>query len=194
MPYLCDASGSTLLIVDLQEKLMPVIGDGPQVLRRAVLLAQAARLLAIPVIGTAQQPLRLGRTVAPIHALLDRSIEKSSFDACAQPEFINLIDNGHVDHVDHNGRDSHDGQGELVVLGCEAHVCVLQTVLGLLHRQRRVKLVSDAIGSRQASDKIAAIDRARAAGADIVTSEMLMFEWMRNSEHPKFREILKLIK
>ncbi|WP_211443260.1 isochorismatase family protein [Collimonas humicola] len=179
MPYLSDASRSTLLIIDLQEKLMPVIGDGQQVLRRAVLLAQAARLLSIPVIGTAQQPLRLGGTVAAIDGLLDQTIEKSSFDACARPEFIAATE---------NGRD------ELVVLGCEAHVCVLQTVLGLLHRQRRVKLVSDAIGSRQAGDKAAAIERARAAGAEIVTSEMLMFEWMRNSEHPKFREILKLIK
>ncbi|MEO6917663.1 MAG: isochorismatase family protein [Collimonas sp.] len=179
MPYLCDASSSTLLIVDLQEKLMPVIGDGEHVLRRAVLLAQAAHLLAIPVIGTAQQPLRLGRTVPSIDALLDQNIEKSSFDACAQPEFLAATE---------NGRD------ELVVLGCEAHVCVLQTVLGLLHRQRRVKLVSDAIGSRRAGDKVAAIDRARAAGAEIVTSEMLLFEWMRNSEHPRFREILKLIK
>lgn len=179
MSYLSDASRSTLLIVDLQEKLMPVIADGQQVLRRAVLLAQAARLLSIPVIGTAQQPLRLGRTVAAIDGLLDQTIEKSSFDACAQPQFIAATE---------NGRD------ELVVLGCEAHVCVLQTVLGLLHRQRRVKLVSDAIGSRQAGDKAAAIERAHAAGAEIVTSEMLMFEWMRNSEHPKFREILKLIK
>jgi nicotinamidase-related amidase len=176
MSYLCDASRTTLIVVDLQEKLMPVIGDAAQVLQRAVLLAQAARLLEIPVIGTAQQPLRLGPTVAPVHALLDRTIEKTSFDACAQPKFMAALS---------NGRD---------VLGCEAHVCVLQTVLGLLHRQRRVKLVSDAIGSRRGSDKQAAIERARTAGAEIVSSEMLMFEWMGNSDHPKFREILKLIK
>lgn len=179
MTYLCDASRSTLVVIDLQEKLMPVIVDGQQILRRAALLAQAARLMEIPVIGTAQQPLRLGRTVAPIHAMLDQTIEKSSFDACAKAEFMTALDNGRDD---------------LVVLGCEAHVCVLQTVLGLLHRQRRVKLVIDAIGSRQASDKNAVIDRARAAGAEIVSSEMLMFEWIRDSEHPRFRDMLKLIK
>ncbi|HWW07574.1 isochorismatase family protein [Collimonas sp.] len=179
MSYLCDASRTTLIVIDLQEKLMPVIGDGAQVLQRAVILAQAAKLLAIPVIGTAQQPLRLGPIVAPLHPLLNRTIEKSSFDACAKAEFMAALT---------NGRD------ELVVLGCEAHICVLQTVLGLLHRQRRVKLVSDACGSRKAADKIAAIDRARAAGAEIVSSEMLMFEWMRDSDHPNFREILKLIK
>lgn len=183
MAYLSDVSRATLIIVDLQEKLMPVILDGVQVMQRAVILARAARLLGIPVIGTAQQPLRLGPTVAPIHALLDRTIEKSSFDACAQAEFMEvLIDN------EQSGRD------DLIVLGCEAHVCVLQTALGLLHRHRRVKLVSDAIGSRRSGDKIAAIDRARVAGAEIVSSEMLMFEWMGDSTHPKFREILKLIK
>ncbi|GAC1553542.1 MAG: isochorismatase family protein [Collimonas sp.] len=183
MTYLSDASRATLIIVDLQEKLMPVILDGTQVLQRAVILAQAAKLLGIPVIGTAQQPLRLGPTVAPMHALLDRTIEKSSFDACAQAEFMEVLTGNEP-----GGRD------DLIVLGCEAHVCVLQTVLGLLHRQRRVKLVSDAIGSRRSSDKIAAIDRARSAGAEIVSSEMLMFEWMGDSNHPKFREMLKLIK
>ncbi|AMO98088.1 isochorismatase family protein [Collimonas arenae] len=179
MSYLCNASAANLVIIDLQEKLMPVIFDNAQVLRRASVLAQAARLLAIPVIGTVQQPLRLGRTMPLIDDMLDQTIEKCSFDARAEPAFLAALD---------NGRD------ELVILGCEAHVCVLQTVLGLLHRQRRVKLVIDAIGSRQERDKICAIDRARAAGADIVSSEMVMFEWMRNSEHPKFREILKLIK
>lgn len=183
MTYLSDASRATLIIVDLQEKLMPVILDGAQVLQRAVILAQAARLLGIPVIGTAQQPLRLGPAVAPIHALLDRTIEKSSFDACAQAEFMEALISS-----DEGGRD------DLIVLGCEAHVCVLQTALGLLHRHRRVKLASDAIGSRRGSDKIAAMDRARGAGAEIVSTEMLMFEWMGNSNHPKFREILKLIK
>ena len=179
MSYLCDASATSLIIIDMQEKLMPVIFDNAHVLRRAALLAQAARLLAIPVIGTAQQPLRLGRMVPLIDGMLDQTIEKSSFDACAEPAFLAALENG---------------SDELVVLGCEAHVCVLQTVLGLLHRQRRVKLVIDAIGSRQERDKSCAIDRARAAGAEIVSSEMVMFEWMRDSDHPKFREILKLIK
>jgi len=179
MSYLCDASRSILIIIDLQEKLMPVIADGERVLKRAVLLAQAARLLDIPVLGTAQQPLRLGPTVPAIHSLLDKNIEKTGFDACAGKEFLAALE---------GGRD------ELIVLGCEAHVCVLQTVLGLLHRRHKVRLVVDATGSRDNANKAAAIHRAQAAGADIVSSEMVMFEWMRNSEHPQFRQILKLIK
>ncbi|MES2102632.1 MAG: isochorismatase family protein [Pseudomonadota bacterium] len=179
MNYLCDASRSLLLVIDLQQKLMPVIADGERVLKRAMLLAQAARLLDIPVLGTAQQPLRLGPTMPDIHALLDRTIEKTGFDACASDDFLAALEGGRDD---------------LIILGCEAHVCVLQTVLGLLHRKRKVRLVADAIGSRDHADKAAAISRAQAAGADILSSEMVMFEWMRDSEHPQFRQILKLIK
>ncbi len=179
MSYLCDASRSLLLVIDLQQKLMPVIADGERVLKRAMLLAQAARLLGIPVVGTAQQPLRLGPTMPDIHALLDKTIEKTGFDACASADFLAALE---------GDRD------ELIVLGCEAHVCVLQTALGLLHRKRKVRLVADAIGSRDNADKAAAISRAQAAGADILSSEMVMFEWMRDSEHPQFRQILKLIK
>ncbi|MFZ6647080.1 isochorismatase family protein [Undibacterium sp. TJN25] len=179
MSYLCDASRSMLIVIDLQQKLMPVITDGEQVLARASLLAQAARLLHIPVLGTVQQPLRLGPTVPAIHTLLDRTIEKADFDACARPEFLAALD---------SGRD------ELILAGCEAHVCVLQTAMGLLHRKHKVRLVSDAVGSRNPADKAAALHRARAAGAEVVSSEMVMFEWMRHSEHPQFKQILKLIK
>ncbi|WP_394778563.1 isochorismatase family protein [Undibacterium sp.] len=182
MSYLCDASHSVLIIIDLQQKLMPVIAEGEQVVTRASLLAQAARLLDIPVLGTAQQPLRLGPMVPAINALLDRTIEKADFDACARPEFLDaLIALG-------------SGRNELILAGSEAHVCVLQTALGLLHRKYKVKLVSDAVGSRKPADKAAALRRAQVAGADIVTSEMVMFEWMRHSQHPQFKQILKLIK
>ncbi|GGC68394.1 isochorismatase family protein [Undibacterium terreum] len=179
MSYLCDASRSLLIVIDLQQKLMPVIADGEHVVKRAALLAQAARLLQIPVLGTAQQPLRLGPTVAAIQPLLDKTIEKSSFDACASQDFLAALE---------GDRD------ELIITGSEAHVCVLQTALGLLNRKRKVKIVTDAIGSRDNANKAAAIQRAQAAGADIVTSEMVMFEWMRHSEHAQFKQILKLIK
>jgi len=158
---------------------MPVIADGAEVVKRTLILAKIAKLLSIPVLGTAQQPLRLGRTVPEIDMILDRSLEKIDFDASANPAFFDLLA---------------PERDELFVLGCEAHVCVLQTVLGLLHRKQRVKLVADAIGSRHNHNKAIAIERARAAGAEIVTSEMVIFEWLRRGDHPKFKEILKLIK
>ena len=78
--------------------------------------------------------------------------------------------------------------------GCEAHVCVLQTVLDLLAAGRRVVWAADATGSRDPVDRAAAIDRARQHGAEIVTSEMVLFEWLRDARHPKFREVHKLLR
>jgi nicotinamidase-related amidase len=76
----------------------------------------------------------------------------------------------------------------------EAHVCVLQTVLGLLGSGRQVVLTADAVGSRDPADRAAAIERARQHGAEIVTSEMVLFEWLHDARHPKFREVQKLLK
>jgi nicotinamidase-related amidase len=81
-----------------------------------------------------------------------------------------------------------------VVAGVEAHVCVLQTVLDLIDAGRRVVWVADATGSRDPADRAAAIDRARRHGAEIVTSEMVLFEWLRDARHPKFREVHKLVR
>jgi nicotinamidase-related amidase len=80
------------------------------------------------------------------------------------------------------------------VAGCEAHVCVLQTAVGLLAAGHPVKWVADAVGSRSAGDRATATARARAAGADVVTTEMVVFEWMRTSQHPAFRTLSKLIR
>jgi nicotinamidase-related amidase len=80
------------------------------------------------------------------------------------------------------------------VAGVEAHVCVLQTVLGLLRPGRRVFIVADAVGSRDPADKAAALDRASRNGAEVVTSEMVLFEWLRDARHPRFREVQKLLK
>ena len=86
-----------------------------------------------------------------------------------------------------------DGRA-VVVAGCEAHVCVLQSVLGLLDRDRRVCVVRDAVGSRRAESKETALARMERHGADIVTAEMVVFEWLATAEHQRFREALKLIK
>jgi nicotinamidase-related amidase len=179
MSILCDASRSMLVVIDLQNKLMPVISEGKEIVKRALILAQVAKLLEVPIVGTEQQPLRLGGTVPEIAQMFSRRFEKNHFDASAEPGFAECLE---------------PDRDDLIVLGCEAHVCVLQTVLGLRERNRRVRLVVDAIGSRQSANKIAAVDRAKSAGAEIVTSEMVAFEWLRTSEHPRFREALKLIK
>ncbi|MGH8807069.1 MAG: isochorismatase family protein, partial [Noviherbaspirillum sp.] len=161
MSTLCDAGRATLIVIDVQERLMPAIYEGGAVVRNALMLAQAARMLQVPVIGTAQNPAGLGPKVPEVHALCECVIAKMDFDACAQAAFLDALNNTRDD---------------LIVIGCEAHVCVLQTVLGLLQRKRRVRVVADAVGSRQPFNKAAGLERAKAAGAELVTTEMVLFE------------------
>jgi nicotinamidase-related amidase len=173
------AAGSVLLLVDLQQRLMPAIHDGAGVVDRARRLAEGARLLEVPVCATEQNPDGLGPTVAELAEHPQIVLPKTSFGAVAEPGFGTILP---------------PGTSRVVVAGCEAHVCVLQTVLGLLDDDWPVLLVADAIGSRRPADRDAAIDRARRHGAEIVTSEMVLFEWMADSTHPRFRDIQKLIK
>jgi nicotinamidase-related amidase len=176
---LLTAQSAVLLLTDLQERLMPAIYDGEVVVARAARLAEAARLLDVPIRATEQYPAGLGRTVPPLAAYPQSTLAKTTFAATADPGFSELLP---------------AGVSEIIVAGCEAHVCVLQTVLGLLPRGHRVLLAADAVGSRDPADRAAAIDRARQHGAEIVTSEMVLFEWLRDSQHPKFREVQNLLK
>jgi nicotinamidase-related amidase len=176
---LCRADQSTLLIIDLQARLMPAIDDGEAVVRRCIQLASAARELRIPVVGTEENPDGLGPNVPQVRALCDTTLRKFAFSAVAEPGLVEQFP---------LGRDT------LVVAGCEAHVCVMQTVARLLEIGREVKWVSDAVGSRRAFDRDAAAARARALGADIVTTEMVLFEWLETCRHPAFRSILQLVR
>ena len=170
---------AVLLLIDLQQRLLPAIYDGETVVARAVRLAEAAQLLDVPVRATEQNPAGLGPTVAPLASYAQEVLSKTTFSAVDDPGFSSLLP---------------DGAGEIVIAGCEAHVCVLQTVLGLVGSGRRVFLAADAIGSRDPADRAAAIERARQHGAEIVTSEMVLFEWLRDARHPRFREVQKLLK
>ena len=158
---------------------MPAMHNGGMVVARAVRLAQAARLLDVPVRATEQYPAGLGPTVQPLAPYPEAVLAKTMFSALDDPDFPALLP---------------VGSAEIVVAGCEAHVCVLQTVLGLLAEGHRVVVVADATASRDPADKDLAIDRARQHGAEIVSSEMVLFEWLRDSRHPRFREVQQLLK
>ncbi|NMH96673.1 isochorismatase family protein [Pseudonocardia acidicola] len=176
---LISAADSVLLLVDLQQRLMPAIAGGEAVVANAVRLAEGAGLLGVPVAATEQNPDGLGPTVPEVAGYPQLVLAKTAFGATAEPGFDSLLP---------------PGRGEIVVAGCEAHVCVLQTVLGLRAAGRRVMLVADAIGSRDPANRAAAIERARGHGAEIVTTEMVLFEWLADSTHPRFREVQKLIR
>ncbi len=173
------ASASSLLLVDLQLRLMPAIAGGDAVVANAGRLAEAARILDVPIVATEQNPAGLGGTVAALARLPSAIAVKTHFDATREDGFDDLLP---------------AERPTIVVAGCEAHVCVLQTVLGLLSRGRSVALVRDAVGSREPGNRDAALDRAKAHGAELVTTEMVVFEWLGTSEHPRFAEALRLVK
>ena len=176
---LLSAERAVLLLVDFQQRLMPVIHDGDAVIARAVRLAEAASLLDVPVLATEQYPAGLGPTVEPLACYPKSVLAKTSFSAAADPGFAALLP---------------AGTREVVISGCEAHVCVLQTALDLLGPRYRVIIAADATGSRYPADHQAAIDRARQNGVEVVTSEMVLFEWLRDSRHPGFRQVQKLLR
>jgi nicotinamidase-related amidase len=172
------ASKSLLLLVDFQTRLLPAIDGGVASVENARRLVVAADLLAVATLFTEQNPDKLGPTVPELQRPSNRVVQKMTFDALCAPEFpLEAIEDRAV-----------------VVTGCEAHVCVLQTVLGLLDRGRRAFVVADAVGSRREENKAAALRRMERHGAEIVTTEMALFEWLGSAEHPHFRDISRLIK
>ena len=167
-----DPRTSTLLVVDLQVRLMPAIDQGPAVTANVRRLIAAAALLNVPVLFTEENAKGLGPTVPDLSPDPAAIAHKMTFDAVRMPGFLSML----------------AGDRSVVVAGCEAHVCVLQTVLGLLDAGRRVFVVRDALGSRRAESKETAINRMDRHGAEIVTTEMVIFEWLGTAEHPRFRE------
>ncbi|MGP9831444.1 isochorismatase family protein [Marinobacter sp. NSM] len=175
---LMKAEQSTLLLVDVQERLMPAISQGAEVANRCTSLATIAGLLEVPVVGTEQLPEKLGPNVESVRELCDVTVGKHHFDACPD---------GLIDQLP-------EGRQQIVIGGCETHVCMLQTALSLLDAGYKVWVVADATGSRNDFDRDVALDRLHQSGARIVTTEMVAFEWMVHCKHPRFRDIQALIK
>lgn len=199
---LLEAELSQLVLVDYQARLMPAIFEGPAVLANAVRLAQAARLLQVPVLGTEQNPSRLGENSPELRALCQRTLAKMQFSAVEEglgewlrpplkapagnarslPKHLQKPSNTPVE------------RSSIVIAGCEAHVCLLQTALHLLEDEFEVWVVTDACGSRTERNRDAAFDRLAGAGAELVTTEMVLFEWLRSAEHEQFKAVQALIK
>lgn len=178
MPNLAP-DASSLLLIDFQAKLMPAIEGGAYAVANARRLLDVAQMLGVPVLFTEQNAKGLGTTVPELASRANGPVaHKMTFDASLGPGFADMLsDRPHI-----------------VVAGCEAHVCVLQTVLSLLDAGRRVHVVRDAVGSRRAESKETAIRRMERHGADIVTAEMVVFEWLGTAAHPRFREASALIR
>lgn len=197
---LLDPEESQLVLVDYQQRLMPAIHEGEAVLGNAVRLARAAGLLEVPVWATEQNPAGLGPTVPQLHALLGRPFAKTTFSAAAvllprlrPPPRQGGNARSLPKHLQKPAEPSGE-RGTVVIAGCEAHVCLLQTALELLEEELEVWVVTDACGSRSERNRDAAFDRLAGAGCELVTTEMVVFEWLRDADHPQFKDMLALVK
>lgn len=201
---LLDAQDSQLVLIDQQEKLLPALHEGSLAFEQALRLGQAARLLRVPIWGTEQHPEGLGPMVAPLRALCPMVLQKTTFSAVEaglvqylQPPPTSSPRAGNARSLPRHLQKPATApapRSSIVLAGCEAHVCLLQTALDLIDQELDVWVVTDACASRRPSDRDAAFDRLAAAGAELVTTEMVLFEWLRDSEHEAFDSILSLIK
>ena len=200
---LLDASESQLVLVDYQERLMPAIFEGPAALANALRLAQIAQLMEVPVWGTEQNPSRLGGNDPALRALCQNTLAKMHFSAAEEglgewlrpPAKPQQGGNARSlpKHLQKPAQQAPE-RGTIVIAGCEAHVCLMQTALDLIEDEFEVWVVTDACSSRTERNRDAAFDRLAGAGAELVTTEMVAFEWLGSCEHPAFKDVLGLIK
>lgn len=200
---LLEANETQLVLVDYQSRLMPLIHESSQVLLQAQRLARAARLLQVPVWGTEQNPDKLGPNDPVIREHCHKTLSKMDFSAVGggllellRPPVRPAGGNARSlpRHLQKPAAPPAPERSSVVLAGCEAHVCLLQTALELIEAELDVWVVTDACSSRTERNRDAAFDRLAGAGAELVTTEMVLFEWMRTAEHPAFREIQALIK
>lgn len=168
-----------LLVIDMQEKLLPKIPKSGDLIRNVAFLIDAATQLSMPVQATEQYPKGLGPTVPELVKRLHDRPDKVSFSCCAIPSVVEKF--------------RIDARPRILVAGIEAHVCVQQTALDLLALDFRVYIAADAVGSRFDIDQHYALDRLQKAGCIITTCETAVFEWVGGSDHPQFKKISTLV-
>jgi nicotinamidase-related amidase len=201
---LLDADDSQLVLVDYQARLMPSIHENALVLANALRLARLAQLMDVPVWGTEENTAALGENPPELRALCRKTLAKMHFSAVADglgellrpPARPQQGGNARSlpKHLQKPQPQAAEGRNTVVIAGCEAHVCLLQTSLDLLDEEFDVWVVTDACSSQSERNRDAAFDRLAAAGAELVTTQMVAFEWLRTADHPDFREALALIK
>jgi nicotinamidase-related amidase len=199
---LLEAELSQLILVDYQARLMPAIFEAALVQANALRLAQMAQLLHVPAMGTEQNPSRLGENAPEIKALCQRTLAKMQFSGVEEglgewlrPPVKPPAGNARSlpKHLQKPSNTPAE-RSTIVIAGCEAHVCLLQTALHLLEDEFDVWVVTDACSSRTERNRDAAFDRLAGAGAELVTTEMVAFEWLRSAEAPQFKAVQALIK
>jgi nicotinamidase-related amidase len=174
---------AALVIIDMQESFRAAISDFSETAARIALVAHAVRLLEVPVLVTEQYPKGLGHTASEIRAVLPagfEAVEKTAFSSCGAREFVAQLEATQARH--------------LLLCGIEAHICVNQTAHDLLAAGYKVHLLADCITARTAQNKQAGLQKMTASGALPATTELALFELLRDARHEQFKAIQKLIK
>lgn len=176
-----NAKNSLFLIIDIQEKLSKMLNND-NIAANAITIAKAAGILNIPSIITEQYPKGLGTTLDEIKSALPNAkyMEKTYFSAMKEEGFKDTLKSFN--------------KKQIIIMGIEAHICVLQTAFDLLKEGYEVFMVKNASGSRSEENKEYALQRLRHAGVQTVTTEMVLFELLEGSKNPNFKEVQALIK
>lgn len=179
-PELMSSGDTALVVIDVQESLVPKIAHHEPMVQNICRLVQGAKILSLPVLATEQYPKGLKATVSPVLALLPEApIEKITFSCAGAEAFREKLASLKV--------------SKLLLVGIETHICVQQTALDLLAEGYRIYLAVDAVGSRFSFDHEIALRRMEAAGATLTSTEGVFFEWCHTAGTPEFKQIRQLV-
>ncbi len=174
---LLDRKQSCVVLVDVQEKLLPLIDEHESLIRHCAWVLRVAQRLNIPIIVSEQYPKGLGPTSSALKEIIStESVQEKLYFSCASDaNCLKAIENLK--------------RNQIVLMGIETHVCVLQTALELQAQHKQVFVVVDAVSSRKQLDKKYGLKRMSKAGVELITREMMVFEWLRQSGTPEFKQI-----
>ncbi len=170
-------SNSTLIVIDLQERLIPKIHESEELLKNIIWTVDLAKTIGIPMILTEHCPHKIGTTPSILREKFDASeiISKTYFSAVREGNLLKNIQKE---------------RKQIIVVGAEAHICVQQTVLDLLEFGYQVFILDSGVGTRNLNDKEKALQRMQQNGAEIITPDMLAFEWLEKAETELFKTVL----
>jgi nicotinamidase-related amidase len=178
-----DAAECALIVIDIQEKLLPPIFEKERVVKNSQLLIRAAGILNVPIIATTQYAKGLGDTVADVKSLLpNEAIDKQMFSCFGSDMFCSILKRL-------PGR-----RNTVLLCGMESHICVAQTALAALREGYLVHVASDAVSSRTEWNWKIGLDRMRAAGTVISSTEMIIYELLRSSGTEEFKKMLQYLR
>jgi nicotinamidase-related amidase len=170
------------VIIDVQGKLAHMMHNKEELFKNVQIMIQGAKALDVPVVWVEQYPAGLGPTIPEIARYLSGllPIEKITFNSCMNDNFVNAL--------------TSLKRRQVLIVGIETHICVYQTVMGLLSAEYDVHVIADAVSSRTTDNKQIGLEKMKGGGAQLTSTETALFELARIAEGPEFKEILKLVK